>query len=392
MIVGPRASGKTTTARRHARTVIRLDRDVEAAPFRADADTVLAGLETPVLLDEWQLVPEVLGSVKRAVDDAPGPGRFVLTGSVRAELLEATWAATGRVVRLVQWGITQRELVGDVRAESFFDCVFRGGVGELNPSEPQHDIRSYVELALRGGFPEIALGASPGIRSRWLSAYVDQLLLRDAALANDDRDPVKLRRYLVALAANTAGVVEHKTLFDAAGISRATATAYDSLLELLFVVEPVPAWHTNRLNRLTRSSKRYVAEPALLGPLLGIDGRAAMRNGDILGRLIDSFVISQLRPEIEVSDTRPRLHHLRDESGAHEIDLIAEAADGRIAAIEIKASAAPQPSDAKHLLWLRDRVGEQFACGIVFHTGPRAFQLVEGIHALPISCLWGHRS
>jgi uncharacterized protein len=100
MLVGPRATGKTTTARRHAATIVRLDRAVEAGPFRDDPDTVLGGLKPPVLLDEWQQVPDVLGSVKRAVDDDPTRGRFLLTGSVRAELLDATWPATGRVVRV----------------------------------------------------------------------------------------------------------------------------------------------------------------------------------------------------------------------------------------------------------------------------------------------------
>jgi uncharacterized protein len=87
MIVGPRASGKTTTACRMAKTFVRLDRDVEAAPFRDDPDSVLARLDRPVLLDEWQMVPGVLASVKRAVDDNPQPGQYLLTGSVRAELL-----------------------------------------------------------------------------------------------------------------------------------------------------------------------------------------------------------------------------------------------------------------------------------------------------------------
>lgn len=87
MVVGPRATGKTTTARRHATTVIRLDRPREASPFEDDADTVLASLDEPILLDEWQMVPELLPAVKRAVDDGAGVGRFLLTGSVRTDLL-----------------------------------------------------------------------------------------------------------------------------------------------------------------------------------------------------------------------------------------------------------------------------------------------------------------
>lgn len=99
-VTGPRATGKTTTARRHAVTVVRLDREAEAAAFRADPDVALRGLPEPVLLDEWQEVPGVLGAVKRAVDDEPRPGRYILTGSVRIDLDAQTWPGTGRLVRL----------------------------------------------------------------------------------------------------------------------------------------------------------------------------------------------------------------------------------------------------------------------------------------------------
>jgi uncharacterized protein len=389
MVVGPRASGKTTSARRHAATLIRLDRPVEASPFHDDADAVLASLDPPVLLDEWQMAPQLLPAVKRAVDDGDANGRFLLTGSVRAELLRESWAATGRIVRITQWGLCQRELVGNVGGASFFDRIFDDGPGSFAASPMPHDLRTYVDLALRGGFPELALQPSAQARSRWLDGYLDQLLLRDASLADERRNPTLLRRYLQAVAANSAGVTEHKTIYDAAGVSRLSGVAYDSLLELQFVTEQVPAWHSNQLNRLTRTAKRYVIEPALLGPLLRIDARSVLRNGDLLGRVIDSFVVNQLRPEAEACSERIHLSHLRLERGEREIDLIAEGRGGQLVAIEIKSSAAPTTHDARHLAWFRDRIGEQFHAGIVFHTGPRPYSLGDKISALPISCLWG---
>jgi predicted AAA+ superfamily ATPase len=86
LLVGPRASGKTTTVIRHARSVIRLDEPREAVVVEADPDAALRDRAEPVLIDEWQLVPSVLGAVKRAVDAAPRPGRFIVTGSVRGRL------------------------------------------------------------------------------------------------------------------------------------------------------------------------------------------------------------------------------------------------------------------------------------------------------------------
>jgi predicted AAA+ superfamily ATPase len=390
MVVGPRACGKTTTARRLAATVVRLDREVEATPVRDDPDAVLADMEQPILLDEWQLVPEVLGTVKRAIDDGADAGSYLLTGSVRADLLKASWAATGRVVRLTQWGLTERELVGDRSAPSFFDLAFSGQLEALRPPPNPPNLRDYVEVALRGGYPEVALRDNGPIGQEWLNAYLDNLVLRDTAETGSHYDPVRLRRYLTAIAANTANVVDHKSLYDAAGIVHDTAVAYDDLLDLLYVTERLPAWHTNRLKRLTRRPKRYLTEPALLGPLLGVNTSAVLRDGNLLGRVIDTFLLAQLRPELEVTQRPPRLYHLRLDNQRRECDLLAEAPDGRVLAMEIKSSAAPTANDARHLAWLRDQLGAQLVAGVVFHTGPRPYSLGEGLHALPISCLWGH--
>lgn len=389
LVVGPRASGKTTTARRHAATVVRLDRPVEAAAVAADPDTVLAALREPVLLDEWQDVPQVLAAVKRAIDDDPRPGRFVLTGSARTDALAGGWPATGRVIRVTQWGLCRRELDGDTDAPSFFDTVFAGDVASLRPPPAAPDLVDYVGHALEGGFPSVVLQQPDGLKRRWLGAYIDQLLTRDAPLLGEHRDPARLRRYLQALGSNTAGIPEHKSLYTAAGITRSTALAYDALLDLLMVTDTVPAWSTNRLKRLIRAPKRFLTDPALLGPLVGVDQMAALRNGDVLGRLIETFVLAQLRPEREVSKIAPGFFHLREEHGRREVDLIAEAPDGRVLAIEIKAGAAPNRHDARHLIWLRDELGPTFVAGIVFHSGPMAFKLDNDIHALPIAVLWG---
>jgi hypothetical protein len=70
------------------------------------------------------------------------------------------------------------------------------------------------------------------------------------------------------------------------------------------------------------------------------------------------------------------------------VDLLAESAGHRIVAIEVKASAAPTPRDARHLLWLQETLGDHFVAGAVLHTGPTAYELAQGIVALPICTLW----
>lgn len=391
MIVGARAAGKTTTIARRAATTVRLNVPAEAAAFHADADAALRGLREPVLLDEWQEVPAVLAAVRRAVDAEPRPSRFLVTGSVRAELDSAVWPATGRLVRVPMYPMTIREQLEGTGELPFFDKLADGVELTLPPAMP--DLRGYVELALTGGFPQPALLLSGRRRRAWFESYLDDLLTRDVERLEQPRtrrrDPQRLRRYFEAYALNSAGIAEHKTIYDAARINRITALAYDEILIRLFVVEEVPAWTSNRLKRLIQTPKRYVIDPALIGAALRLDVDGVLRDGDLLGRVLDTFVAAQLRPEVTVSACTPRLHHIRTEGGRREVDLVAELGGGRLIGIEVKANAAPGEEAAVHLQWLRDELQNRFVAGVLFHTGPRIYSLGDRLVAAPIAALWG---
>jgi uncharacterized protein len=390
MVTGPRAAGKTTTLERRAATVVRLDVPAQAAAFEADPDAALRGLPEPVLLDEWQAVPGVLGAVRRAVEADPSPNRFLLSGSVHAELDHGVWAATGRIVRLSMYGMTVREQAGRIERASFWDRLAGGDA--LTAAPDTRDLRGYVELALRGGFPAAALRLTGVAHQSWMDSYLENLLTRDVPAAAGEttrrRDPLRLRRYFESCALNSAGDAEHKTIYESAGINRMTALDYDDLLTRLYVIDALPAWETNRLKRLTRTAKRYVVEPALIAAALRLDAAGVLADGNLLGRLLDTFVAAQLRPEAAASSGRPRLHHLRTQSAREEIDVVGEFGGGRVIGVEVKADAAPGRRAARHLVWLRDRLGDRFVAGVVLHTGPRLFALDERIVAAPISSIW----
>ncbi len=385
MVVGPRACGKTTTAIRLVSSVVRLDSD-EAAAFRASPDAALRDRAEPVLLDEWQMVPNVLGAVKRAIDADRRPGRFLITGSARTYPGDRFWPLTGRVVMLRMHPMT----VAEQQHRSVAPLVDR--IAEDDGLEGAGgapvDLRSYLQLALRGGFPEPAIELSDRGARAWLESYADQIALRDARTHGTEPDAYRLQRYLEAYAINSGRVVQHKTVYDAAGISRKTALAYDALLRDLMVVNELPAWATNRLKRLTRTPKRYMVDSGLLGGILRVGIDDVLASGDLLGTMIETFVIAQLQAQSAVSGTRYRLSHLREYDGRREVDVIAELAGGRIVGVEIKASASVGRSDARHLSWLDETMQKRFAGGVVLHTGRDTFELGDRILAAPISTLW----
>jgi len=303
MITGARATGKTTTALRHAAEVVRLDVGHEATPFRADPDAALRNRQEPLLLDEWQECAAVLGAVKRAVDQERRPGRFILTGSVRAETDPRSWPGVGRVVSVEMHPLTVREQVG-YDGPSFLERLLSGEIPGHVPGAP--DLRDYVRIALRGGFPDAATESDEMLRGAWLADYARRL--------GDERpgppngvDGHRLGLFLNAYALNSAGIVTDTTLCQTAGINRRTADSYVRLLTNLGVIAQMPAWSSNRLKRLTRGPKRFIADAGLWGAIVDADEALVMSDGNLLGRLVDTFVTSQLRAETSASARPPRL-------------------------------------------------------------------------------------
>ena len=387
MLTGPRGCGKTTTALRRARSVLRLDLPGQAAAFRGSPDAVLATFPTPVLIDEWQSEPASMGAVKRAVDGGRGAGRFLLTGSVRARLGSAGWPGTGRVVPLSMYGLTVAELE---RRDQYDDVVGRlFGEGELSTTrlDPAPTLVDYVDHAVRGGFPD-TVGLGDFARSHWYEGYIDQLTRHDVPELADVRNTSGLARLLRAVALNTAGPPDMSTLAGAAGLDHRTARTYLDLLEDLRIIERTPAWASNRLSRLVKLPKHFIVDPGMAAHLTGDDRTGVLRNGDRLGRLVETFVVAQLRPLLRLASPAVGTFHLRDANQTHEVDLVLESASGQIVAIEIKAADAVTARDARHLVWLRDRLGPAFHRGVVMHTGATTYPVGDRIWAMPIAAIW----
>ena len=384
MITGARSTGKTTTALRHAADVVRLDVRDEASPFLADPDAALRNRPEPLLLDEWQECAGVLGAVKRAVDQERRPGRFILTGSVRAEVDPRSWPGVGRVISVDMHPLAVREQVG-YDGPPFLDRLLSGELPGHVPDAP--DLRDYVQIALRGGFPDAATESDVVLRSAWLADYARKLGQERPGPPNGV-DGHRLGLFLNAYAVNTAGIVTDTTLCQTAGINRRTADSYVRLLTNLGVITQLPAWSTNRLKRLTRGPKRFIADVGLWGALVDVNEAAVMSDGNLLGRLIDTFVTNQLRAETSASGRPPRLYHLRDGAGRHEVDLIIDLGHRGLVALEIKAKGAVNSADARHLVWLRDQLGDQVIAAAVLHTGPARYRVADGVDAIPICTLW----
>lgn len=171
-------------------------------------------------------------------------------------------------------------------------------------------------------------------------------------------------------------------------MTRKTAERYEDIFTRLHVIERVPAWHSNRLQELVHMPKRFLIDPALIAPAARVSRDRILGDGRLLGAVIENFVHAQLRAEVGARHPDIAIRHLRTAGGRHDVDLVLAVGHRQTVGIEVKASAAPDRADARHLMWMRNELGDDFLRGVVFHTGPASYRLDDRIEAVPISALW----
>lgn len=392
VIEGPKACGKTETARQIAASEVLLDVDPNAREAIAvDPGLVLEG-NTPRLIDEWQLEPAIWNHIRRAVDDRGRPGQFILTGSaVPADDLTRHTGA-GRITRLRMRPMTLLEThhsPGNVSLEEMLDAV------PPSTTDPRISVEDLADRIAAGGWPgHLGLGVERSIEA--VGSYLEEIRRIDVSrVERTHRDPVRVGRLLRSLARNVATDVAISTLAADAGgdegpLARDTVRDYLTALERLMIVEDQPAWapHLRSKSILRKSAKRHFVDPSLAVAALRATPARLLEDLELFGFLFESLVIRDLRVYAEVNDAT--VFHYRDNTGL-EVDAIVEAADGRWCAFEIKLGPARVEEGAETLKKFVERVdtdrrGEPSTLGVIVSTG-YAYMRDDGIAVVPIGVL-----
>ena len=395
LVTGARGVGKTTTALQAAASSAFLDDAATRTVFQDDPEAALAQFREPLLVDEWQLAPEVVRAIKRSVDRDRRPGRFVLTGSPDPRSRSEFQALTGRaaVVRLNPMTVREWSLRAvDPRCASAVAGLLSGTPPEASP-EHAPDIFEYLDMAAVGGFPECAPEGSTAHSQMWSRDYLSVLLRRDLPLFGTRRSASHFRRYLAASALHTARSPEDGSLRNAAGVNPGTHRDYRHILLDMDITVEVPAFIGDDIPNLAKSPKMLFSDSGLLIAAMNVPLARLKLNGDLYGRVIETFALNQLRAELEALGMRDALSHLRTHKGAHEIDAVIETTDGGIVAIEVKSANRHRPGDIKHIEWLSDRRSETGSSWASYSPpAPTSAEIrsdrSDRIWAAPISTLW----
>ena len=396
LLDGPKAVGKTETARQRAQTVVRLNRARERQLADATLDRLLHK-PAPVLFDEWQCLPEVWEAVKDAVDQDRTPARFLLTGSAP---IDGTHSGAGRIPSVRMRPLTLPERLVCTPSVSL-GALLSGSRPSLEGA-CDFTLEDYTDFILRSGFPGFQ-DLSMRSLNKQLDTYLERLANVDVKEAGIVvRQPETLMRWLKAYAATVATTTSWDKVRDGATAgegdkpNRKTVTRYTEALFRLRILDEVPAWlpSENHLNRLSQTPKRFLADPALAARLVDVP-RDRLLEGEgptarptdttFLGALFESLVALSL---LVFSDANSvQLRHLRTWSGDHEVDFIVVGPEGKVLAIEAKLGSTIRPEHVSHLHWLQERLGDKLLDAVVVNTGTDAYRRRDGIAVVPLGML-----
>lgn len=171
------------------------------------------------------------------------------------------------------------------------------------------------------------------------------------------------------------------------GLDGNTVRAHVAILESLYLLRRIPAWHRNLGSRLIKSEKICVVDSGLLAHLLGANEQRVTNDGAIAGPMLESFVAMEVLRLADHCEQPILLSHYRDKQ-QREVDVILERASGEIVGVEVKASSTPASGDFSGLRYLRDRLGDRFRRGLLLHPGGQTLPFGDRLAAVPISALW----
>jgi predicted AAA+ superfamily ATPase len=392
VIEGPKACGKTATARQIAASEVLLDVDVNARQaITVDPALVLDG-PTPRLIDEWQIEPTVWNHVRRAIDDRESSGQFILTGSAVPPDDITRHTGAGRITRLRMRPMSLFEM-GHSTGKISLTHLLEGRVSPC--ADPGLTVAGLAEV--------LAVGGWPGLRGRSVADgllavrdYLDEIARVDVRRVDGThRDPRRVARLLQSLARNIATHAAATTLAKDTGgtdgpLKDDTVREYLGALERLMVIEDQPAWapHLRSRHRLRTAPKRHFVDPSLAVAALRATPDRLLADLKLLGFLCESLVVRDLRVYAQAADAQVLQYC---DSGGLEVDAIVETGDGRWMAFEVKLGQGQIDDAAASLRRFVARIdttrcGSPALLGVIVATG-YGYRREDGVAVIPIGAL-----
>lgn len=395
VVVGPKFCGKTTTALRYAKSSTRLNTSTAIQIASMNPSAVIAGEKLRVI-DEWQTVPELWDELREYVDNNPGFGQFLLTGSSTPEDKSKIFhSGAGRIVKLMMRSMSlyeSNESKGIVSLGELFNNDIT--IYDLNKEQTLENI---AYLICRGGWPmavtapnEVALEVTKNYYSGLFNfEYSDNEKFR-----NKKPDVMKmvLRSYARNISTEASIQTIRNDVIEKNNRTMDTKTIddYISALEDLFIIEDIDAWCPKLRSKTTVRSTptRHFVDTSIATAALGISPADLLNDLESLGLFFEDMAVRDLKIYSDLIDGE--IKHYRDSSGL-ECDAVIHLENGKWGAIEIKLGGEKLIEDgAKNLLKLQSNVvGTKPKFLMVLTAVGSAYRREDGVYVVPLNCLKG---
>lgn len=363
LIEGPKWCGKSTTAEQLAKSIIYMQDPSKREQYehlaKSDIRKFLEG-ETPLLIDEWQIIPFVWDGIRFEIDLRKANGQFLLTGSTTpVNDKEIYHTGTGRISRV------------KMRPMSLFESNDSNGSISLKklfeePKKVSDKVDKSIEdlafVTCRGGWPRACEDNSE--KSLLLAReYYNGLINTDISkVDNVERDPRKVDLLLKSYSRNISTGCTNETLrddmsrFEDRTINTQTIASYLTALNRIFVIEELEAWNPNiRSKTIIRSSNtRHFVDPSIAVASLDLGPKDLINDLKFFGFLFEDMCIRDLRIYADLINAK--IYHYLDKSGL-ECDAVIHRSNGDYALVEIKLYSDDGIEEgAKNLLKLKDKI------------------------------------
>lgn len=389
VIEGPKWCGKSTTAERFAKTVVKLQKKEILKKYQVfvttDSDKLFEG-ERPIMFDEWQKLPDLWDCIRNEIDEANSRGDFILTGSAKPIEDKDRHSGTGRITKVFMRPLSlweSQESTGEVSLEKLLN-------GEHNVScQAKLKLNDIAYLICRGGWPKI-IHDEKNVALTLSKDYYKSLIEEDI-----NGNPERAKKVLHSYARNISSTASNKTIKDDIvnnneTFDDKTLAAYTNELRKLYVIEDVIAWSPKLRSATTirASNKRQFVDPSIAVAALGANPNDLFNDMNTFGLLFESLCVRDLR--IYAESLGGIVYHYRDSSGL-ETDAIVHMENGDWGAIEIKLGGDEIEDAASKLLAFKNKIDfdkmKQPKFLMILTGLDYGYQRPDGVLVVPIGCL-----
>ena len=396
LITGPKFCGKTTTCKQHAKTIHSFSTKKNIDLYSIDYRSALIG-ETPVLIDEWQNIPEIWDEIREDVDNRGETGQFLLTGSIsKLNHDEIIHSGVGRFSRIVMYPFSlyeSNESNGLVSIKELFENK-EYKIFNPTPNGSLSDVAFYI---CRGGWPtainiekEYALDVSAN--------YLDGVINYKSKDEKNYFPRPKIAELLVksyarhiSTQASLTTIMKDIKENNNTTMDDETFSNYLEKLYSLFIIEDIQSWNPNLRSKATirTTPTRHFIDSSIATQALGISPNDLLNDLNSFGLFFEDMCIRDLK--VYSDAIGGKVYHYRDSDNL-EIDAVIHLKNGKWGAFEIKLGGEKLINEGiKSLKKLYNKIDyskfntPEFLA-VITATGP-CYKTKDGIYIIPITML-----